>query len=169
MGIVTYIEQTELAVLFLYAAALGVAFGVLYDVFRILRRAVRGIDRSPVGYALTFAQDILFFVITAAASAIFFYKFNSGRVRLSGVAFMILGFSAYYFTVGRLVMLVADAIISFIYKVFCQIVRFLCFLFSPVAKFTRFLYCRLIYAARHLLLLVYTKRTLFRYSRLLYK
>jgi spore cortex biosynthesis protein YabQ len=169
MGIVTYIEQTELAVLFLYSAALGVAFGVFYDVFRILRRAMRGIDRSPVGYAVIFVQDILFFVIAAAVSAIFFYKFNSGRVRLSGVAFMILGFSAYYFTVGRLVMLVADAIISFIAEVLRQIARFLCFVFSPVARFAGFLYCQMQCALRHLLLFVYTKCTLARYNKLLYK
>lgn len=169
MGIVTYIEQTELAALYVYAAALGCAFGVLYDVFRILRRASRFADRSFVSILVIFLQDILFFLIATAASAIFFYKFNSGRIRLSAVAFMIGGFAAYYFTVGRLVMLVADAIIAFICETVRQILRFLRFIFSPIVKLARAVYARIEQALRHLLLCAYTKRTLRMYNKLLYK
>lgn len=169
MGIVTYIEQTELAVLFLYAAALGCAFGIIYDVFRILRRASRFADRTFVSVAVIFLEDILFFLIATAASAIFFYKFYSGRIRLSAIAFMIGGFAAYYFTVGRLVMLVADAIIAFIRETIRQTLRLLRFLFSPFARFAVFVYSHIERAVKYFLLCAYTKRTLQRYNKLLYK
>ncbi|MGI6202166.1 MAG: spore cortex biosynthesis protein YabQ [Eubacteriales bacterium] len=169
MGIVTYIEHTELAALFLYAAALGCAFGILYDVFRVLRRASQVADRSFVSVVIIFFQDILFFLIVTAASAIFFYKFNSGRIRLSAIAFMLCGFAAYYFTIGRLVMLVADTVIAFVRRLIRQVVRFLGLLLSPLAKIVKAACSRLKHAARHLLLHAYTKRTLLRYNKLLYK
>ncbi len=169
MGIVTFIEQSELAWLLLWALALGSALGVFYDVFRIIRRATRGVNKSPVGLALIFLQDVIFFIAAAAASAIFFYKLNSGRVRLSGVLFIVLGFSAYYFTLGRLVMLVADAIINFIKSTLIMAWKFICFIFSPVVRLFKFISSRLYAAAKKFYLRVYTRKTLGLYRKLLNK
>jgi Spore cortex protein YabQ (Spore_YabQ). len=169
MGIVTFIKQYELALMFIWAAALGCVFGILYDVFRIIRRSVRGADRNPVAYAFIFIQDIIFFIVAAAASAIFFYKFNSGRIRLSGIAFIIVGFSAYYFTLGKLVMLIADAIISFIRSLMRLVWKFICLLFSPVVMLFNFLSSCLRRRVRQLSLRIYTRATLVTYQKLLYK
>jgi len=169
MGIITYVEQTELAALFVYAAALGCVFGALFDLFRILRRATRFAENSITSALFVFFQDILFFLIATAASAIFFYKFNSGRIRLSAIAFMIGGFAAYYFTVGRLVMAVADAIIAFIKELIRRFCRLLLFLFSPIATLAAAAFARIEHAIRLILLSAYTKQTLVRYNKLLYK
>lgn len=169
MGIVTFIEQSELALMFVWAAALGAVFGVFYDLFRILRRAMRVVDRNPVALVLIFIEDIIFFTAAAAVSAIFFYKFNSGRIRLTGVIFIILGFSAYYFTLGKLVMLVADAVIGFIKSISMLILSFIRLLLSPFVRLANFVWLKLRRAARLLRLRIYTRVTLGSYRKLLSK
>lgn len=177
MGVVTKIGQTDLALMFLYAAILGAVFGVGYDVFRILRRAGRAVEIrprkgkdsgiNPVSFILIFLQDVLFFTASAAVSTIFFYKFNSGRVRLSGVAFILLGFAAYHFTLGQLVMLAADAIINFVSSIFRLIAKILKLIFTPVFNAAKFLIRRVKCALRLLELRRYTRFKLLSYRKLL--
>lgn len=106
---------------------IGVLIGGIYDVFRIIRMAITlpGIisdaegareHRSRLFVDLTvFLCDILFFLAAAVVSAIFIFYVNNGRIRGIALFGSLLGFVAYYNTVGRLVTLVSGSIIRGIY------------------------------------------------------
>jgi spore cortex biosynthesis protein YabQ len=91
---------------FLYACMLGVALGILYDVFRILRRAL------PLPAALVAAQDLLFFFLCAFFSFLFLMAQTDGRIRWFVAVGELLGAVLYHLTVGELVMAVSDLIIG---------------------------------------------------------
>lgn len=117
----------------LYAVGIGILLGLIYDVFRIVRMAftVPGIvsdlyrgreykNRFLVNI-IGFVCDILFFVIAAVISAIFIFHVNNGRIRGIALFGSLVGFTAYYNTVGRLVTLISGAIIRGV----CHTVRFI--------------------------------------------
>lgn len=128
--------------LLLASAAFGMAMGVVLDVHRlirvcfgvrysektfeklyakplpIIRRPLRQPRQSRVGQAilpiLTFAQDVAWFVIAAVGTVVLNYWLNQGRFRPYTVLAVAVGFVAYYFTVGKLVMLLSEGIIFLI-------------------------------------------------------
>ena len=85
-----------------YSALLGMALGVVYDLFGILRIACDGSRKGRGRYIGYFICDLLFFILAAPLSAIFIFHVNNGRIR--GIALMssLLGFALYYHTLGRL-------------------------------------------------------------------
>ena len=115
-----------------YSVGIGVLIGVVYDVFRIIRIAFtvpgivgdeyRGVEhRSRYTVDLiVFLCDILFFVIDAVISAIFIFYANNGRIRGIALFGSLVGFAAYYNTVGRLVTLISASLIRLI----CRIIHF---------------------------------------------
>lgn len=86
--------REELAVMG-YAAAFGVALGMLYDLFRVLRLLMR-----PKAAAV-FVQDLLFFSIAALLMSIFVFTFHSGSLRLYIFACAAAGAALWYMTFGR--------------------------------------------------------------------
>ncbi len=84
----------ELAVMG-YAALFGVAVGVFYDLFRVLRLIFR-----PTAAAV-FVEDLLFFSITALLMSIFLFTFHSGVLRLYILVCAAAGAALWYMTLGR--------------------------------------------------------------------
>ena len=84
----------ELAVMG-YAALFGVALGMFYDLFRILRLLMRS------KAAAVFVQDLLFFSITALLMSIFVFTFHSGWLRLYIFVCAAAGAALWYMTFGR--------------------------------------------------------------------
>lgn len=117
-------------ILFLWSVLLGGALGACYDVFRILRIAVRP------GKLLLLVQDLLFFLLAAAASFLFFQEATQGVVRVSLLAGELLGFLVYYFTVGAVVYRLAGAIIGAVKKVLSFLFRIF---LRPILLLFRFL------------------------------
>lgn len=129
-----HVSQLALASLTLYSAAVGVLLGAIYDIFRILRiaaepsfklkhihvreeaagsskTAVRATHVDRIRFWIIFIEDIIFSLICAAVISITVFHLNTGHPRwfiLLGAAG---GFSLYYHTVGRLVMLLSSRII----------------------------------------------------------
>lgn len=106
---ITVLEQT---IIFLYATALGAMLCAVYDVFRIIRIAFGG------KITAVFVEDILFSIIALVLTFIFVVAFNNGELRFFVLIGELLGFVAYYFTLGRLTMSVSKMIISLIKKLF---------------------------------------------------
>ncbi len=122
------------------AFLLGVALGVLYDVFRVLRisRLSQSTDESgflkkikpkkplfkekkgakkavsAVNDLLVFIEDILFFIIAAAAEILFFLGENDGEIRIYCIIFTVFGFFLYIKTIGRIVIYFSSKIIFFV-------------------------------------------------------
>lgn len=108
------------------ALAVGIGLGAVYDVFRIIRCAFfvfsseNGEKRQKNGknqaFFETFLQlilDLLFSIVYTIVIVLLVYYLNNGAVRLYILCLAVIGFFAYYFTVGRLVMRISDAIIRF--------------------------------------------------------
>lgn len=112
---------------FLWAVLLGAVLGLCYDVFRILRIAI------PSGRILVFFEDILFFLVVAAATFEFYQLTTDGIVRGYVLLGELLGFALYYFTLGALVFKAATAIIHFIQKVVGLLVKILLWPFRKLA------------------------------------
>lgn len=104
---------------FLLACLFGMALGAFYDVFRIIRVAVR------CGKAAIFIQDAVFWLLCALSTFMFLLIESSGQVRFFMIFGELIGATVYYLTLGRAVMKCAAAIISaiktalrFLHKIF---------------------------------------------------
>lgn len=113
------VSITQQVNLFLGAGLVGIALGAVYDVFRILRLAVKPF------MVVVLIEDLLFFFLFTAATFFYMLLYNNGHVRLFVIIGELIGFTLYYFTVGMLVMGISKAIIRFIkwllrwlYKIF---------------------------------------------------
>ncbi len=99
------------------SGGMGFLLGLYYDVFRIRRKLVRP------STAAVFLQDC-FFCVTAAVAVFFFsLAMTDGTVRwyvLLGVA---VGFWAYRYTVGNLVVLLVDRLLCVIHRLGERIAR----------------------------------------------
>ena len=80
----------------------GAAMGVFYDVFRVLRRFFR------FGYSVIFAQDILFFCVSAVVVFFAATKMSGGRMRAAYALSALAGWLLYALSAGVPVMFLAD-------------------------------------------------------------
>ena len=121
---------------FVNAALLGVFLGMVYDVFRILRISrmpyivlagkfydiIKIPERKPWGVRfftvsdklLTFAEDIVFWIIASAAEILFIYQVNGGAVRIYFIMCTFAGALLYFFTAGKITMFFSVRIIFLI-------------------------------------------------------
>ncbi len=80
---------------FLWSLALGVLLGVLYDVVRAARMALRA------GRAHVAVSDVVFFVVCGVITSLFALPFNKGDVRAFILFGEAVGFLAYRLTLGN--------------------------------------------------------------------
>ena len=124
----------------------GVILGAIYDVVRIIR-CILGVKYTEIRPKISLFKnkpkkslrisgltesliihitDVLFFIVCGIIIAITVYFSNSGRVRWFIYFFCVLGFLAYYFTVGKIVIklsgtiteILKTAVYSFVYLLF---------------------------------------------------
>ena len=121
------------------ALILGVVIGAIYDLFRILRIAVRSDFEPRSGFfkkikpqkplfkfkiknrnklenasnIAVFFEDILFFAVYGTAEILFFLSENDGEIRIYCLIFTALSFFAYKMTVGKIVIYFSSAVIFF--------------------------------------------------------
>lgn len=105
------------------APSMGNRFQALYErplpvVHRPIRLHAPGRLRRGGLVALTIIQDILFFVIAGLGILLLQYEHNSGRFRWFAIVAVMAGFLLYYFTVGKLVMLMSEGIVFFLKAAF---------------------------------------------------
>jgi len=103
--------------LFVSTVFTGMAIGLLYDVFRVLRRTA-----PHSGFAVQ-VEDLVFWV--AATGLTFYYMLhrNYGEIRpfvLIGIA---VGLVLYFVTLSRLVLVVCVAVVNYLKKVIRVAVR----------------------------------------------
>lgn len=93
--------------IFLFAAVLGAALGVLYDMFRVLRSVL------PHGKAATFFEDVIYMLIFGLVLFIFSTALI-GSVRYYSAAGMIVGWIIQRLTIGNAVVFIVRKILLFI-------------------------------------------------------
>lgn len=96
---------------FLLSLGFGFIMGIFYDLFRIVRISI------SKGKVATVISDILYCVFLCFCTFIFCLTVNEGEVRFYLLLGTVAGFCVYYFSLGALVFLVSEIIISFIKKI----------------------------------------------------
>ena len=93
----------QLGGLFL-SCGFGFLLGLYYDVFRVARLIMHSSKR------VIFFEDLVFFVSAAVFTFFFALTVTGGEMRLYLFLGLVIGFAAYYFTIGRVVMACAEAV-----------------------------------------------------------
>lgn len=136
-----YLSQLSLARLLAASLLLGLALGLLYDVFRIRRLAFRKKEKTSIKQVpkhrrfgslstlltvlLFHIEDIFFGITAGVATAILYFALSMGQVRLMAIFGEGLGFLLYRLTLGRLIMACADAILRFLAWILHLLTRFI--------------------------------------------
>ena len=132
------ISQFSFVLLAVYSCCFGIILGIVYDIIRIQRIILgaeygkgkkSGIDYRNINlpiikkkaYSERFDKifkkllniyigigDVIFVALCGVAVVLVAYAYNSGKVRMITYLGLLVGFLAYYFTVGRLTMKLAE-------------------------------------------------------------
>lgn len=115
---------------FLLSLGFGALVGILYDVIRIIR-----LTFTKSSFAVI-VSDVIFVILSAVATFIFFLTVTYGEVRLYALLAELLGFLIYYFSFGVIAVRFTDKTVR---KIKSAIKKFLSFVFSPLIRLFRFL------------------------------
>lgn len=125
------ISQKLLCFLFLASFAVGVAWGVLYDLFCLSRMLLGfpsgkllplvGYDKRTrikriFGFCLLFIEDFLFVLLGCIGLILLLYFINDGQFRFLAPLGLGCGFFVYHVTVGRLFMRVSAVLVRLIHR-----------------------------------------------------
>lgn len=99
------------AYIFLIFIINGLLIGILFDIFRILRKSFKTSD------FITYMQDILFWTIAGFLIIFSIYKFNSGEIRIFIFLGLLVGIIFYLLTISKYFITINVKIITFISKV----------------------------------------------------
>ena len=85
------------AYLFLVFSMTGVAIGILFDFFRILRRSIK------TSNIITYIEDVLFWILTGLLVLYNIWYFNNGEIRIFMFLGIILGVLIYMSTLSNII------------------------------------------------------------------
>ncbi|MCI8654960.1 MAG: spore cortex biosynthesis protein YabQ [Clostridia bacterium] len=112
--------------LFLIFTLDGILIGVLFDIFRILRKSFKTAD------IVTYIEDTIFWLLTGGIVLYSIFVFNNGEIRLFmfigillGVSFYLLLFSRYVIKVSVTIINTLKNIIMWIYKTIMTPIKFI--------------------------------------------
>lgn len=110
---------TNQAYLFLIFTIDGIIIGILFDIFRILRKSFK------TSNIVTYIEDIIFWMLTGVIILYSIFTFNNGEIRLFmflgillGIAFYLLLFSKYIIKISVKIIGIIKKAVLFIYKIF---------------------------------------------------
>lgn len=89
----------------------GIVIGILFDVFRILRKSFKTAD------IVTYLQDILFWLITVGIILFSIFQFNHGEIRSYVFIGIVLGVVLYMITISKFIIKSSVFIIKWIKKI----------------------------------------------------
>lgn len=103
--------------LFLIFITNGIVVGLLFDIFRILRKSFK----TP--NLITYIEDILFWILTGISIVFCMYKFSYGSLRL--FMFLGLGFGIiiYMLTFSKIIIKILVFIITFLKNIIIKIIH----------------------------------------------
>ena len=105
------ISQLDFVILTVYSVCFGALLGAVYDIIRVSRVIIGVNDKSGVLASIFVAVgDVVFVSACGVMSVMIAYAYNSGKLRAVIFFGLAVGFVAYYFTVGKLVMVGAGAL-----------------------------------------------------------
>lgn len=103
-----FFSLSDECLIFLYSTILGIALGVVFDIFRVIRAVI------PHNSFFVAFEDILFMLIWTFSLVIFSVELSGGNIRFFCFVGTFLGFIIYFFSVGKIVIGFIRSISSFI-------------------------------------------------------
>lgn len=98
--------------LFFASLIFGAVSGAVYDLFRVFRVF------APHNALVVFAEDMIYCLAFASLMCVLYYNYTNGRIRLYALICAAAGFTAYYFTLGKVVSAFALRVKAFICALF---------------------------------------------------
>lgn len=99
------------AYLFLVFSLTGVIIGLLFDIFRVLRKSFKTPD------IVTSIEDILFWILTGILILFNIWYFNNGEIRIFMFLGIIMGSLIYMLTLSNIIINILKTIITNIVKI----------------------------------------------------
>lgn len=99
------------AYLFLVFSLTGVAIGILFDFFRILRRSIKTSNLA------TYIQDILFWILTGIIVLYSIWYFNNGELRIFVFLGLIIGILIYMTTLSSTIVKIFTKLFVFLINI----------------------------------------------------
>lgn len=99
----------------------GVLIGILFDIFRILRKSFKTAD------FITYIEDIIFWILTGIVTLYFIFNYNNGEIRLYIFLGIILGVLLYMLTISSYIVKFSVYIITFIKNILSKIIKIIIF------------------------------------------
>ena len=109
----------------------GMLIGILFDIFRILRKTFKTQD------FITYIEDVAFWIITGAFLMFILLKFSNGEIRFYSIIGLSLGFIVYILTISRLFVKINVVIIKFIKNIVYNIIRIIAYPIKLILKMLR--------------------------------
>lgn len=97
----------------------GILIGLLFDVFRILRKTFKTNDLA------TYIQDVIFWILTGIITLYFIFCFNNGEIRFYVFLGITLGVISYILTISKYVIKVSVKILTFIKNALSHLIKML--------------------------------------------
>lgn len=115
------------AYLFLVFSLTGVIIGILFDIFRVLRKSFK------TSNLITYIEDILFWVLTGLLILYNIWYFNDGEIRIFMFLGIIIGGLIYILTLSNLFI----NILVFLINKTKKITKLIIIPFKPIYRFCR--------------------------------
>ena len=106
----------------------GVAIGIFFDIFRILRRTFKTPD------IITYIEDTIFWICTGIFFLFLLFKFNNGQIRNYVIIGIIMGVVIYILTISKYFIKINVNIINFIKKILLYPIKLICTILSKLLK-----------------------------------
>lgn len=116
------------ASLFLIFTIEGIIIGLIFDIFRILRKSFKTSD------VVTYIEDILFWLITGVLILYTIFVFNYGEIRLFMFVGLFLGAMFYMLLISKYVIKISVAIIGLLKKIIALIFKIIIYPFQIIYK-----------------------------------
>lgn len=122
------INQAYLFVMFILN---GILVGILFDIFRILRKSFKTPD------LITYLEDIIFWIIAGLLTLYSIFKFNNGEIRIYIFVAIIVGVLMYMMTLSKYFIKLNVFIISTIKKVIGTVISTVLYPFKVLFRFLK--------------------------------
>ena len=106
----------------------GIAIGIFFDIFRILRKSFKTPD------IITYIEDIIFWIFTGIFFLFVLFKFNNGEIRSYVMIGLLLGIMIYMLTISKHFIKANVIIINLIKKVISYPIKFIWNLLKKIFK-----------------------------------
>lgn len=123
------------AYLFVIFVINGILIGLLFDIFRILRKTFKTTD------FITYIQDIAFWIMAGSITLAFIFYYNNGEIRFYVFLGIILGVLTYILTISKYVIDISVKIINCIKNIITTIIKIILLPLKAIWKtINRFLF-----------------------------